>query len=127
MESWLLGAIIGVAVCLLGAVLIRLEMCHKSLISVLERSGRELRSSIENKSTLDVADNVMDLIRDEITQAIGDVAGNMRVPTAVDHLAGVFANVMQMREQWKIQKEAQEMNANPLISPAVVDEPHGTP
>lgn len=126
MESWLLGAIIGVCVCLLGAVLIRLEMCHKSLISVLERSGGELRAAIGEKSNLTIADSVLELIRDEIGAAIQETAGNMRVPTAIDHLAGVAANIMQMREQWKIQKEAAELNANPLISAADPAESYGT-
>jgi hypothetical protein len=127
MESWMLGAIIGVAVSLLAAVLIRLEMCHKSLINVLERSGGELRAAIGEKSTLTVADSVIELIQSEISAAIQDVAGNMRVPTAIDHLAGVAANIMQMREQWKIQKEAAEMNANPLITAADPAGDYGTP
>jgi hypothetical protein len=48
----------------------------------------------------------------------------MKTPTAIDHLAGVAANIMQMREQWKIQKEANDMNmTNNLMPP---QESHGT-
>jgi hypothetical protein len=117
MESWMLGLAIGLTLSALVAVFLRLEACHRSLLRVLKESRNELVGAIDKKSTVDVAQNAIDLIRDEIQASIADVAGNMRVPTAVDHLAGVFANVMQMREQWKIQKEAQELNGAPLISP----------
>lgn len=113
----MLGVAIGLMLSALTAVFLRLEACHRSLLRVLRDSRNELVGAIDNKSTVDVAENAIELIRDEIAQSINEVAGQMRVPTAVDHLAGVFANVMQMREQWKIQKEAQELNANPLISP----------
>lgn len=116
MESWVLGVIIGVMVCLLFAVIVRLEMCHRSLIHGLERSRDELVQAIKSKSSLDVADSAIDMIRDEIGTAINEVAGNMRVPTAIDHLAGVASQIMMMREQWKIQKESAELGTNPLIS-----------
>ena len=48
----------------------------------------------------------------------------MKTPTAIDHLAGVAANIMQMREQWKIQKEAGEMNMINNLTPPT--ETHGT-
>jgi hypothetical protein len=116
MESWVLGVIIGVMVCLLIAVIVRLEMCHRSLIYGLERSRNELVNAIHSKSSVDVADSAIDMIRDEIGTAINEVAGNMRVPTAIDHLAGVASQIMMMREQWKIQKESAELGTNPLIS-----------
>jgi hypothetical protein len=116
MESWVLGVIIGVMVCLLVAVIIRLEMCHRSLIHGLERSRNELVTAIKSKSSVDVADSAIEMIRDEIGTAINEVAGNMRVPTAIDHLAGVASQIMMMREQWKIQKESAELGTNPLIS-----------
>ena len=116
MESWVLGVIIGIMICLLFAVIVRLEMCHRSLIHGLERSRNELVTAIRSKSSLDVADSAIDMIRDEIGTAINEVAGNMRVPTAIDHLAGVASQIMMMREQWKIQKESAELGTNPLIS-----------
>lgn len=83
--------------------------------------------AIEEKSHVSVGESMIELIRDEISASIADAAGQMRVPTAIDHLGGVIANVIQMREQWKIQKEAQELSANPMISDAYVGEQHGTP
>jgi len=49
----------------------------------------------------------------------------MRVPTAIDHLAGVAANIFQMREQWKIQKEASQMDG--LITMPTIGDEHGSP
>lgn len=127
MEEWILGVLLGmVTIGLIGCILSHIAS-HRAIISVLERHSNDLVGAIDGKSAFSLSENVLQVLRDEISEAIGDVAGNMRVPTAVDHLAGVFANVMQMREQWKIQKEAQELNANPLISQQPVAEEYGTP
>ena len=122
MEEWLLGVLLGLMGMALIGLILRLEACHRAIVSGLERSRLDLVGAIEKKSELSVGEGLMTLIRDEIAESIADVAGQMRVPTAMDHLGGVIANVIQMREQWKIQKEAQELNTNPMISEPPVTE-----
>jgi hypothetical protein len=126
MDEWQLGVLLGILTMALIGLILRLEACHRAIVSGLERSRSDLVGAIEQKSEVSVGETVMELIRSEIADSIADVAGQMRVPTAIDHLGGVIANVIQMREQWKIQKEAQELQANPMISDAYVGEQHGT-
>ena len=116
MDDVVLGVLLGLMATALFVLILRLEACHRGLIHALQRSRDDLVGAIDGKSEISVSDNVIDMIRQEIESSITDFAGSMRVPTAIDHLAGVAANIMQMREQWKIQKEAQELNTNPLIS-----------
>lgn len=116
MEEWQLGVLLGLMIMAMIGLILRLEACHRAIVTGLEQHKDDLVGAIDHKSSISISEGVLQVLRDEIAEAIGEVAGNMRVPTAVDHLAGVFANVMQMREQWKIQKEATELNANPLIS-----------
>ena len=111
-----MGILLGLMATALIGLILRLEACHRGLILALERSRSELVGAIDNKSEILVNDTMISTIKDEIEASITDMAGSMRVPTAIDHLGGVIANVIQMREQWKIQKEAAEINANPLIS-----------
>tara|TARA_Y100001973_G_C5202504_1_gene338918 strand:+ start:2331 stop:2726 length:396 start_codon:yes stop_codon:yes gene_type:complete len=125
MEEWQLGALLGLMTFAIIGLILRLEACHRAIIYGLERSKDDLVGAIHDKTNISVGETVIEMIRNEISDSIAEVTGNMRVPTAVDHLAGVFANVMQMREQWKIQKEAQELQANPLISDAFVPDEHG--
>tara|TARA_Y100000361_G_scaffold82548_2_gene73018 strand:- start:104 stop:487 length:384 start_codon:yes stop_codon:yes gene_type:complete len=127
MDEWMLGVLLGImGMGLIGCILSHMAS-HRAIISALERKSNDLVGAIDGKSSFSLSESVLEVLRAEISDAIGEVAGNMRVPTAVDHLAGVFANVMQMREQWKIQKEATELNANPLISQPPVAEDYGTP
>ena len=126
MDDWILGLALGIMLVLIGTLLLRLELCHKSLIYGLERSRADLVSAIDQTSAFNLQDSTIDAIKQEIGDTINDVAGQMRVPTAIVHLAGVAANIFQMREQWKIQKEASEMNA-PLITSPVTPEDYGTP
>lgn len=127
MDEWMLGVLLGLMATAIFGLIIRLEACHRAIVSGLESHKHDLVGAIDGKSSISISENVLEVLRAEIADAIGEVAGNMRVPTAVDHLAGVFANVMQMREQWRIQKEATELNANPLISQAPVEEDYGAP
>lgn len=46
-------------------------------------------------------DQIVDSIQDSILETIG----NMRPPTAIDHIAGVWSQIMMMREQAKLVKE----------------------
>ena len=114
MDDVTLGILLGLMATALFVLILRLEACHRGLIHALQRSRDDLVGAIDGKSEISVSD----VIRQEIESSITDFAGSMRVPTAIDHLAGVAANIFQMREQWKIQKEAAEINANPLISPS---------
>ena len=127
MEEWQLGVLLGLMTMAMIGLILRLEACHRAIVSGLERSRNDLVGAIAENSEVSVGESVMDLIRDEISNSIADVAGQMRVPTAIDHLGGVIANVIQMREQWKIQKEAQELQANPMIREAPVTDEYGTP
>jgi len=73
---------------------------------------------------LEISDDLFTELSSTIENTVTDLLGTMKTPTAIDHLAGVAANIMQMREQWKIQKEANDMNmTNNLIPPT---ESHGT-
>ena len=118
MDDVTLVILLGLMATALFGLILRLEACHRGLIHALQRSRDDLVGAIDGKSEISVSDNVIDVIRQEIESSITDFAGSMRVPTAIDHLAGVAANIFQMREQWKIQKEAAEINAKPLISPS---------
>ena len=118
MDDVTLGVLLGLMATALFGLILRLEACHRGLIGALQRSKDDLVGQIDQRSQLSISDNVISMIQDEIQESITNFAGNMRVPTAIDHLAGVAANIFQMREQWKIQKEAAEINANPLISPS---------
>jgi hypothetical protein len=61
---------------------------------------------------------LFDTLRAEIQDNITDLLSNMKTPTAIDHLAGVASQIMMMREQWKIQKEASTMEMpNNLVAP----------
>jgi hypothetical protein len=127
MQEWQLGVLLGLMTMAMIGLILRLEACHRAIVSGLERSRNDLVGAIAEKSEVSVGESLMDLIRDEISNSIADVAGQMRVPTAIDHLGGVIANVIQMREQWKIQKEAQELQTNPMISEQPVSDEYGAP
>lgn len=127
MDEWQLGVLLGLMTMAMIGLILRLEACHRAIVAGLERSRSDLVGAIEKKSEISVGETVIEMIRSEISDSIAETAGQMRVPTAIDHLGGVIANVIQMREQWRIQKEASELQANPMISDAYVGEQHGTP
>ena len=125
MESWQLGALLGLLVAINFGLIIRLEFCHRGLISALDLARSELVSKISGGTPVDIPSDLIKNLKDDLQESVMDIIGGMRTPTAVDHLAGVFANVMQMREQWKIQKEASQMSES-LISPPTVGTDYGT-
>ena len=123
MDDWILGIALGILILITGTLLLRLELCHKSLIFTLQGANTDLKNLIGSKD-FEIQDSFVEILKDELTAGVQDMMGAMKTPTAIDHLAGVAANIMQMREQWKIQKEANDMNmTNNLMQPS---ETHGT-
>lgn len=122
MEAWQLGALVGILICLNFGLFWRLEACHTALVSGLAIAKDDLVGVVNEKRPVSLPDDLIEDIKAEIM----DTIGNMRQPTAMDHIGGVIANVFQMREQWKIQKEASEIN-NALINTPTVGDEYGAP
>lgn len=118
MESWQLGALVGLLIALNFGLIWRLEACHTALVHGLALAKDDLGGLLKQKQPVSLPDGLIDEIKNEIL----DTIGNMRQPTAMDHIGGVIANVIQMREQWKIQKEASEINDRMINTPTVGDE-----
>jgi len=97
-----------------------MELTHKAVIYALQESVATL-----NSNEIEVPIDIIQDLKVELGATVEDLIGNMRVPTAIDHLAGVAANIFQMREQWKIQKEASQMDT--LITMPTVGDEHGSP
>jgi hypothetical protein len=117
MEDWALGVALGILMLLTGLLLVRLELCHKSLIYTLQGASNDLNNGLAKKE-LQFSNELFDTLRAEIQDNITDLLSNMKTPTAIDHLAGVASQIMMMREQWKIQKEASTMEMpNNLVAP----------
>jgi len=117
METWVLGVAIGIMIVLLGILLLRLELCHKSLIFTLQGASTDLNNELSKKEMTFSAE-LFETLRAEIQDTVTDLLSNMKTPTAIDHLAGVASQIMMMREQWKIQKEASTMEMpNNLVAP----------
>jgi len=108
MEDWALGVALGILMLLTGLLLVRLELCHKSLIYTLQGASNDLNNGLAKKE-LQFSNELFDTLRAEIQDNITDLLSNMKTPTAIDHLAGVASQIMMMREQWKIQKEASSL------------------
>jgi len=124
METVWVAIALGMLIVISLILILRLELCHKSLIYHLKTAHSEIKSSIASNE-VEVSGDLMDQVKDELNEVIMDAMGSMKVPTALDHLAGVFANVMQMREQWKIQKEASELQSG-LINPIPSGDEYGS-
>ena len=118
----MLGTLIGILIALNFGLIWRLEACHTALVHGLDLAKDDLGGILKEKRPVSLPDNLIDEIKAEIL----DTIGNMRQPTAMDHIGGVIANVIQMREQWKIQKEASEMNERMINTPSVGDD-YGAP
>ena len=117
MEDWVLGVALGILMLLTGLLLVRLELCHKSLIYTLQGASNEFNNQL-GKKEMQFSDDLFDNLRTEIQDTVTDLLSNMKTPTAIDHLAGVASQIMMMREQWKIQKEASSMEMpNNLVAP----------
>ena len=80
------------------ALFFRLELTHKAVIYALQESVATL-----NSNEIEIPIDLVSDVKTELVSTVEELIGQMRVPTAIDHLAGVAANIMQMREQWKIQ------------------------
>lgn len=123
MDDWVLGVAIGILIVLMGVLLLRLELCHKSLIFTLKGASSDFSNELKGKE-LTFSNELFDTLRQEIQETVTDLLGSMKTPTAIDHLAGVASQIMMMREQWKIQKEANGMDiTNNLGMPSIE---HGT-
>lgn len=120
MDSWQLGAMIGLLIALNFGLVWRLEACHRALVSGLQLAKDDLALVLGKGQPVELPDGLIQEIKDEIL----DTLGEMRTPTALDHVAGAFVNIMQMREQWKIQKEASQLDGG-MISTASVPPMHG--
>lgn len=123
MDDWVLGVAIGILIVLMGVLLLRLELCHKSLIFTLKGASTDFSNELKGKE-MTFSGELFDTLRQEIQETVTDLLGSMKTPTAIDHLAGVASQIMMMREQWKIQKEANGMDiTNNLGMPSIE---HGT-
>ena len=117
MEDWVLGVALGILMLLTGLLLVRLELCHKSLIYTLQGASNDFNNQL-GKKEMQFSDDLFENLRSEIQDTVTDLLSNMKTPTAIDHLAGVASQIMMMREQWKIQKEASSMEMpNNLVAP----------
>jgi hypothetical protein len=117
MEDWVFGVALGILMLLTGLLLVRLELCHKSLIYTLQGASSEFNNQL-GKKEMQFSDDLFENLRSEIQDTVTDLLSNMKTPTAIDHLAGVASQIMMMREQWKIQKEASSMEMpNNLVAP----------
>lgn len=88
----LVGSSIELAVILV--IWFRLTKVEATLEQLTKEASR-LRNSDE--------DSISALVN-EIKDEMVDVIGNMRPPTAIDHLAGMWGQIMMMREQVKMVK-----------------------
>lgn len=124
MEMFLLNTLLGFLIAIIVGMFFRLELCHKSLIYALRESKTELLAGL-NQNEFEIGEDLIENFKEDIKETVLDIMGTMKTPTAIDHLAGVAANIFQMREQWKIQKEQSEMNS--LITAAHDTLEHGAP
>jgi len=120
MQTWHLGVMIGLLIALNLMLAWRLEACHTALVRSLTIAKDDLTLVLGKGTPVELPDGIIDEIKDEIISTLGE----MRTPTALDHVAGAFVNIMQMREQWKIQKEASQLDPG-LISTASVPPGYG--
>ena len=126
MESWQLGALIGILIMLNMGLIWRLETCHRSLSTALSIARGELVAAVQGGTPVTMDNGMIQTLKDELENSILDTIATMRTPTAMDHLGGVLANVIQMREQWRIQKEASEIQGNLISTPPVTEDYGGT-
>jgi hypothetical protein len=72
----------------------------------LNRVEAHLDRLTEEASRMKKTDDLqLGQIVDTIKEEMLDVVSNMRPPTAIDHLAGMWGQIMMMREQVKMAKE----------------------
>jgi hypothetical protein len=86
-----------------GVIVIWLFMLQYR-IRMLENQISNVHGDLKEK-TFDFPGIDIDAIADKLEEAILDTIQNMRPPTAIDHLAGVWSQIMMMREQAKLVKD----------------------
>lgn len=79
-------------------------------LKILENRIADVHGDFKNRKTEPVEFDI-DAIVDSIQESILDTIGNMRPPTAIDHIAGVWSQIMMMREQAKLVKDGLLPNA----------------
>ena len=75
MDAWLLGTLLGLLIALNVALVLRLEMCHKSLIFALKSSVLDL-----NSNEVEIPDQLITDVKTELVETVQDLIGQMRVP-----------------------------------------------
>lgn len=74
-------------------------------LTTLKRCGALLALTLESKAltTFDPGALIEDL-RDEVGEMVGEIVAGMRMPTVADHLGGVLAQFAQMRMMRQMQE-----------------------
>ena len=67
-----------------------------------DRLKRDIEKALDS---IKIPEINIDSIKDELLDVVQDLMANMRIPSIADHLGGVFAQFMQMKQM----KMAQEM------------------
>ena len=90
-----------------GFVVVWLFMIHFTL--------KNLNATIEaiEMPKLDVPELKFDNLADQLEDRILETIQNMRPPSAIDHLAGMWGQIMMMREQAKMMKDGLLPNSDP--------------
>ena len=97
-----------------GFVVVWLFMIHFTL--------KNLNATIEATEIpkFDVPELHLDNLADQLEDRILDTIQNMRPPSAIDHLAGMWGQIMMMREQAKMMKDGLLPNSDE-IEPEIVE------
>jgi hypothetical protein len=86
-----------------GVIVIWLFMLQYR-IRMLENHITQVHGDLKSTS-FDFPGIDLDAITEKLEDSILDTIQNMRPPTAIDHLAGVWSQIMMMREQAKLVKD----------------------
>ena len=75
-------------------------------LDLKKSEARELQKDIQRAlDSIKMPEINIDSIKEELLDVVEDLMANMRIPSIADHLGGVFAQFMQMKQM----KMAQEM------------------
>ena len=75
-------------------------------LDLKKSEAKQLQKDIERAlDSIKMPDINLDSIKNELIDVVEDLMANMRIPSIADHLGGVFAQFMQMKQM----KMAQEM------------------
>lgn len=92
MDAMWLSMLIGGLFVLIVGLFIRLEMCHRGIISMAESLRTAFKQDVKALQA-EHDDNFIEDLKDEVLEMIG----TMRPPTIADHLGGVLQQFAQMR------------------------------